>query len=249
MRGARRPIEFLFPAILLLMSGIALANNTADPVNLPSLAVSLFGLAAVLCFWKLRVVYSVLTQIWLYAQLVIVKEVHTLPTGEDSSISMERVYLDATQYLRAEINIGLGGDAGGSSLYLGVNLLAVVGIFLFLRHMASLIGGPVAISELELGTDPAAASTLRGSVLGRIRFEKKTWLLVQLEQALKWDALTIHQLLIRPKDIAAFQSGAKKEPATLRMVKASLSARKTCNAEDLVPQPATGKVAVRGPYG
>lgn len=155
MKRARRPVEFLFPAVFLLMSGAALANNTAPPINLPSLAVSVFGLAAVLCFWTLRAAYPVFAQIWLYAQLLIVKEVQTLPTGESSSLSMERVYLDATQYLHLEINIGLGGDPSAGSLHLGINLLAIAGVWLFHRHMASVAGRPVAASLLRHGEDPA----------------------------------------------------------------------------------------------
>lgn len=154
MKRARRPVEYLFPAVLLLLSGAALANNTASPVNLPSLAVSVFGLAAGLCFFTLRAAYPVFSQIWLYAQLLIVKEVHTLPTGENSRLSMERVYLDATQSLHFEINIGLDGDRSAGSLYLGINLLAIAGAWLFHRHMASVTKSQVAAS----GPPPGARS-------------------------------------------------------------------------------------------
>lgn len=155
MKAARRPIDFIFPAVILFLSGAALANNTTSPVNLPSLAVSVFGLAAVLSFWKLYVAYPVFAQIWLYAQLFLVKEVMTLPTGENSSISMERVYLDATQYFRAEINIGLSGRSGADSLQLGINLLAVAGSWLFARHMASVRKRPAAVTALQDGREPA----------------------------------------------------------------------------------------------
>lgn len=251
MKRARRPVEYFFPVVILVMSGAALAG-TSDPVNLPSLAVSVFGLAAVLCFWKLRIMYPVFVQIWLYAQLFLLREVHTLPTGENSSISMERVYFDATQFFRLEMNIGLRGDADGGALQLGVNLLAILGSWLFLRHLASVIGCPVAVSALQSGTEPADTRALRGSVLGEIRFEGKTWLLLQLEQALTLNSQTIQQLLIRPKDSPpsrTFRNGRKKESADIRTIKDSLSGRTICGAEDLHPQPATGMVAVGGLYG
>ena len=250
MKRAARPVEYFFPAVILGMSGAALLG-TSLPVNLPSLAVSMFGLAAGLCFWKLRVLYPVFAQIWLYAQLFILREVHTLPTGANSSISMERVYLDATQYFRVEMNIGLGGD-GGASLQLGVNLLAILGSWLFIRHLASVIGCPVAVSGLQSGTEPTGPLALRGSVLGEIRFEGKTWLLLQLEQALTLHSQSVQQLLVRPKDPPAsrtFRIGRKKESALIRTIKDSLSGRTICSAEDLHPEPASGNVAVGSLYG
>ena len=199
------------------MSAAALAGNY-DLSNIPSLIVSLIGIAAGIAYFRKSKVTLTLLQIWIYAQIPAISKTVTSTYEDGTRVTVEHPYLDAGQAIPFNVGLTLGTKTG--RLDLKVNIVPFGLLILFrLLQVSSLVWGSVTIKKFHHGNRTEEIAPLTGTAIKRVTLGKeKHWLLVQLTSDLLHSGKNYSHLLVTSKDGEIYKRGKEAKVSYLVLV-------------------------------
>jgi hypothetical protein len=211
--NAKRRADMVLPLMALAMSAFTL-TSTLDLSNIPSLIVSLIGLAAGIAYFLRNRMSITLLQIWIYAQIPAIARTFDSTLANGQTVQIKQAILDAGQSLTFDLGLTLGG------LQLQVNIVPFALLILFrLTQVSSLVGGTATIKKLREYSHLPETAPVTGTVLKRATLGKeKHWLLVQLHGEIPHHGKAYSHLLVTAKDDEIYKRGKPGKPSYLVMV-------------------------------
>lgn len=187
--------EAIFPVIVLAASIINLYHQIQSVV-IPSVFVSIVGIAGVWLFYKNNRYFKPLFFVWILVQLLIIDKETFLSPG----VSIHKVYWDVTQGINLKLGFTVASFSSKTTVHL--NILSIVYLLVFrLLRISSLVGTKLTFSKFKSDSVFSDVFPVTGTIINRVEVAgDKDWLLVTLDRPVMYDEKQIFSVIVKRKD-------------------------------------------------